>query len=171
MRKKFEILVPTWPRSNREQFWGDTKYGPYSGTDSVKIHFRGMSEGDTITWSTDEARAMMDVILYIWFDKQGTFSIDLRLADIHTMTLREAELRVKLLKKLINKLSKASFPVDQFIRGNEILELLRHVFSALGVKRSVQYHGIAVDETYVPIDDVTKVIASEINERLSRISN
>ena len=51
----------------------------------------------------DDCRAIRDVGLYVWVSIEGTVSIDLRLHDLSSLTLREGEQRIKVLKRQFAK--------------------------------------------------------------------
>lgn len=169
---KLEILVPSWPTQRAEAKYGSTNLGNYGTCDSTKLYFRARDLNDS-TWVSDAARAYQDICLYIWFDKDGTFSIDFRLCDIHTLQLKDAEDRIKILKKLIRKVTAKNIRLGDFYREfseRDIKDLLTIAISAIGVKRTIQYHGIGVKETYAPVSGVIDFITADIVSRRAKIT-
>lgn len=167
---KIELLIPSWPAQRADAQYGATNYGAYSGVDTTKMYFRARDMNST--YVSDDCRAYQDICLYIWFDNDNTVCLDLRLCDIHTMQLYDAEKRIKLLKKMIAKANKSGVIMDNFYRNVDdlgIYDMLKKVVSALGIKRTIQYHGIGTPDTYAPVDDVVSYIAKDVIARRNKM--
>jgi hypothetical protein len=168
---KLEILVPSWPAQKAEAQYGAHNFGGTGTCDSTKILFRARDLNDS-NWVSDAARAYQDICLYIWFDKDNAFSIDFRLCDIHTLQLKDAEDRIKILKNFIKKATAKNIRIGDFYRDfteADIKELLIDVLQALGVKRTIQYNGIGVKETYASFYSVVEKVAEDIIKRRSNL--
>lgn len=169
---KLEIMVPSWPAQRAEAQYGAHNFGGTGTCDSTKILFRARDVNEKTSWVSDAARAYQDICLYIWFDKDNTFSIDFRLCDIHTMQLKEVEDRIKILKKFIKKATAKNIRIGDFYRDfteADIKELLIDVLQAVGVKRTIQYNGIGVKETYASFYGVVEKVAEDIVSRRANL--
>lgn len=170
MRKitKMEILLPTWEGNTGERYWGDYNYGGYDNeTTSIWLSLRGLVPGDPYSYMQDECRAVNDLGLYIWISANGTVSIDLRLHDCGSLTLRESELRIRVLKRLLVR-GKA-YPFSSFVRGSNVHAEITKALDTLGVKRTLVYHGTGISETYQPVGIAIKRIAETVNMRLEKM--
>lgn len=167
-KAKTEIVIPTWEGRTGPSYWGDTDYGSHDNhSTSFWLLLRGVVPGDKFSYMTDDCRVIGDMGLYVWIAIDGTVSIDLRLHDLGSLSLREGEHRVKLLKRLYVK-GKA-YPFNNFQRETNVHTELVKALDALGIKRAMVYHGINTEETYLPVGLVVKLIADNIDERLIRM--
>jgi hypothetical protein len=165
-RAKTEIVIPTWEGRTGPNYWGDTDYGSHDNhSTSFWLLLRGVVLSDKYSYMTDDCRAIGDIGLYVWLAMDGTVSIDLRLHDVGSLSLREGEHRITLLKRLYVK-GKA-YPFNNFQRGTDVHTELVKALDALGIKRAMVYHGINTEETYLPVGLVVKRIADSIDERLN----
>ena len=163
-----EIVIPTWAGRTGPSYWGDSHYTSYDNeTSSFWVLLRGVVAGDRYSYMNDDCRAIGDIGLYAWISTDGTVCIDLRLHDAQSMTLRDSEQRIKVLKRLIAK-GKA-YPFSQFVKGTNVHTELTKVVDALGIKRAMTYHGINTAETFEPVGIAIKRICDEIHERLKRM--
>ena len=140
-KQKLEIMVPIWPGRDNESYWGSNDYCSYNVTDTVTstwISLRAINHSDEYSYMNEADRAINDMGVYVWASTDGTVSIDIRLHDIHSLTERDLELRLKHLKALRRKVSK-TFHLDSFSRGADIHTELTRFFAALGVWRSIEY--------------------------------
>lgn len=168
--QKHELVIPTWPNASGWAYFGGTDYTSYTDdTTSFWLSLRAVKEGDKYPYFDEGVRAVNDMGLYCYVCTDGTVSIDIRTKDGGHQTLREAELAVKTLKRLIAKASK-SYPVGNFIRGGDIHTELTKVLASLGIQRSIQYRGINVDETYDPVGIAVARIAEIINKKLGSLT-
>lgn len=167
---KHELVIPTWPNASGPGYFGDTDYTGYNDdTTSFWLSLRAVKEGDKYPYFDEGIRAINNMALYCWACTDGTVSIDLRIHGAGSQTLREAELAVKTLKRLTAKGSK-TYPLGNFTRGANLHSEIIKVLAALGIQRSIQYHGIGVDETYEPIGIAAAKIAEIINKRLANMT-
>lgn len=161
---KPELMIASWPAN-------PIKVDDYHYNDSTtasRVYLRMVNPEDK--WGvSDEARAANDLGLYVWADIDGTVSIDVRAMDIHSATLRELEARVKLLKRLNAKAEKAGFTFHNFHRDTTVYEQLIRCLDAMGIKRSVEYHGINAPETFAPVGIAVKRIADAFDNQLQRM--
>lgn len=163
----YEIVVPVWPREAGFSFFGDRDYSHYSDdVGSAHIKLRAIREGDKYPWFTDDVRAINDLTLYVWFSSDGTISVDLRHESVGHQTLRELKAAVKQLQKLSAKVAKKYPMLNNFTRStSDIKTELTSVLAALGVKRSVKYQGIGVDDSYQPIELAINPICDILEKR------
>lgn len=160
-----EIVIPTWVGRTGPSYWGDSDYTSYDNeTSSFWVLLRGVVAGDRYSYMNDDCRAIGDIGLYAWISTDETVCIDLRLHDVQSMTLRDSEQRIKVLKRLISK-GKA-YRFSDFVRDTSVHTELTKVVDALGIKRAMTYHGINVAETFEPVGIVIKRISDCIDERL-----
>jgi hypothetical protein len=165
---KTEIVIPTWAGRTGPSYWGDRDYSGYDNqSSSCWVSFRGVMPGDRHSYMTDDCRAVGDIGLYVYATVDGTVSIDLRLHDAGSMTLRECVQRITVLKRLFAK-GKA-YRFSDFARGTNVHTELTKTVAALGIKRAMVYHGINEPETFEPVGIALKRIADCIDDRLDRL--
>lgn len=159
---KPELMIASWPdrRIDLPTYDGSTCI-------SHSLYFRMVDPDDR--WANDEARAYADLGLYVWCDLDGTVSIDVRAMDIHSANVREMELRLKLLKRLTAKAERAGFSFHAFKRDADVFDQMMRCIDALGIRQTVEYHGINVDETYAPVSIAIKRVADAINTELQQL--
>ena len=163
-----EIVIPTWAGRSGPAYWGDHDYGSHDNqTTSFWLLLRGVVPMDPYSSFNDDCRAIGDLGLYVWLSVDGTVSIDLRMHDVGSLTLRESEQSLKALRRLFVK-GKA-FPFNHFVRDTYVHTELTKVLDALGIKRALAYHGINTCETYEPVSMAIKRISDAINERLEQM--
>ena len=80
-------------------------------------------------------------------------------------TLAEGEQRMMVLRRLHRK-GKA-YPFSSFARGASVCDELSRALAALGIVRSLVYHGINTAETYERVGLAIERIAASIQERLA----
>jgi hypothetical protein len=161
MKSKSELMIASWPDRRID-------IPAYEGSTCIShaVYFRMVDPDDK--WTNDEARAANDIGLYVWCDIDGTVSIDVRAMEIHSANIREMELRLKLLKRLTTKAERAGFSFHTFKRDADVFEQLTRCVDALGIRQTVQYHGIGAQDTYAPVSIAIKRIADAVNDALSR---
>lgn len=169
--EKFEIVVPVWAGKSGYQYFGDADYNSCtSEIASAHISLRAIREGDKYPYFLDAVRAINNLSLYVWFTHDDCISIDLRHNGDRSATMTEAEANLKAFKKYRAKALKGYPMLNNFHRGTTNLHTeLTLVLLALGVKRSVEYHGIGVDETYQPIALAVKSIADILEVAKGRL--
>jgi len=165
---KTEIVIPTWVGRTGPGYWGDQDYSGYDDQSSAFwVSLRVVMPGDRHGYMNDECRALSDIGLYVYATVDGTVSIDLRLHDTGSMTLRECELRTKIMKRLLVKAKTYSF--SDFARGTNVHTELTKAAAALGIKRSMVYHGINEPETFELVGLALKRISDCVDDRLNRM--
>jgi hypothetical protein len=165
---KSEIVIPTWAGRTGPGYWGDRDYSGYDNQSSTFwVSFRGVMPGDRHSYMNDDCRAVGDIGLYVYATVDGTVSIDLRLHDAGSMTLRESVQRITVLKRLFVK-GKA-YRFSDFARGTNVHTELTKAVAALGITRAMIYHGINEPETFEPVGIGLKRIGDCIDERLDRM--
>lgn len=173
-KPKLEICIPIWPNKDNESYWGSNDYVSYGYSDSATttwINLRAINHADEYSYMNDADRAFNDFGAYIYLSTDGTVSIDIRVHDVHALTERDLELRLKHLKALRRKVSK-QYPLDSFERGADIHTELTRFFAALGVWRSIEYvrdsSGKSADK-FDPVGIAINRIADTLNKRLDRL--
>ena len=163
-----EIVIPTWEGRTGPSYWGDRDYSAYdSDASSFWLSLRGVVPSDKYCYMNDDCRAVGDIGLYVWIGVEGTVSIDLRLHDVGSLTLRECELRIKVLKRLFGKAKAYTF--GAFSRNTTVHTELTKVLDALGIKRAMVYRGTNVAETFEQVGLAIKRISDTVDERINRI--
>ena len=97
----------------------------------------------------------------------GTVSIDLRLHDAGSMTLRECVQRITVLKRLFAK-GKA-YRFSDFARDTNVHTELTKAVAVLGIKQAMVHHGINEPETFELVGIALKRISDCVDERLNRM--
>ena len=165
---KTEIVDPTRAGRTGSSYWGDRDYSGYDNQSfSFWISLRGVLPGDRHSYMNDDCRAVGNIGLYVFTTVDGTVSIDLRLHDAGSMTLREAVQRITALKRMFVK-GKA-YRFNDFARDTSVHTELTKAVVALGIKRAMIYHGINEPETFEPVGIALKRIADCIDDRLDRM--
>lgn len=101
---KTEIVIAAWAGRTGPAYWGDQDYCGYDNQSSAFwVSLRGAQPGDRQLYLNNDCRAVGDIGLYVYVTVDGTVSIDMRLHDMGSMTLHEAEQRIKALKRLLAK--------------------------------------------------------------------
>jgi hypothetical protein len=131
------------------------------------VSFRGVMPGDRHSYMNDDCRAVGDIGLYVYATVDGTVSIDLRLHDAGSMTLRECVQRITVLKRLFFR-GKA-YRFSDFARDTNVHTEFTKAVAALGIKRAMMYHGINEPETFEPVGIALKRISDCVEERLDRM--
>lgn len=160
---KPELMIASWPQRRID-------LPTYDGSTciSYSLNLRMVNPEDK--WGLgDEARAHSDIGLYVWCDIDGTVSIDVRAMDIHSANVNELTLRLKVLKRLTAKAERVGFTFHAFKRDADVFEQMMRCIDALGIRQTVEYHGINVDETYAPVSIAIKRVADAINTALQQL--
>jgi len=163
----YEIVVPVWTTRAGFGYFGCEDFTSYADdVSSAFISLRAVREGDKYPWFSEDIRAINNIGFYVWFDSDGTVSIDLRIDHYGRQTLHEAEAGLKMLKRINAKVAKKYKMLGNFTRGtSDIHTELTLALEALGVKRSVKYHGINQPDEFQPIALAVKVIAEILEKR------
>ncbi len=163
-----EIVIPTWDGHSGPGYWGDHDHGSHDNqTSSFWVSLRGVVPGDPYSCMSEECRAIGDMALYVWIDVDGTVSIDLRLHDVGSLTLRECEQRIKVLKRTLARAK--AYPFNSFQRKTDVHTELTRVLDAMGIKRALLYHGINTTGNFEPVGLAIRRIADCIDARLERM--
>jgi hypothetical protein len=165
---KTEIVIPTWAGRTGSAYWGDGEYSGYDNqSSSFWVSLRGVMPGDRQSYMNDDCRAVGDIGLYVYATVEGTISIDLRLHDAGSMTLRESVQRITVLKRLFVK--GKDYPFNGFARDTNVHDELTKAVAALGIKRAMVYLGINEPETFELVGIALKRISDCIDVRLNRM--
>lgn len=164
-KSKPQLMIASWPLQPVRV----SDLYPDVTNVSARIHFRMIDPNDKWLSGTDEARAATDLGLYVWADIDGTISIDLRAMDIYSASLREMQARVKLLKRLDAKATKAGFTMHDFHRNASMHDTLTKAVAALGIHTSIEYRGIGQPDTFAPAGIAIKRIADALDAQLESI--
>ena len=164
--RKIEIVIPTWDGRSGPSYWGDTDDSSHDNqSTSFWLSLRGVVPSDG--YINGDCRAIGDIGLYVWIDLHGTISIDLRLHEVHSVSLYEGVQLINLLKRLC-AIGKA-YPFSNFQRGTTVHTELTKALDALSIKRALVYHGINTSESYEPVEMAIKRISDHLIERLDRM--
>lgn len=164
---KRELLIPTWPEAYATaQKIGAADYGSACGSDSMWVHLRSKpAEGSDEYEHSDAHRVWQDISLYLYVSKDGRCCIELRAHELHSGDVRYLELLLKTLKWALKRL-----PTDgNFFDISELPFRLASVCTALGIKRTVEYHGINTKNTYADITKALALINAEALRRYNRM--
>jgi hypothetical protein len=165
---KTEIVIPTWAGRTGPGYWGDRDYSGYDHqSSSFWVSLRGVMPGDRHSYMNDDCRAVGDIGLYVYATVEGTVSIDLRLHDAGSLTLRECELRIRVMKRLLVKGKAYSF--SDFARDTNVHNEMTKAVDALGIKRAMVYHGVNEPETFEVVGLALKRISDCVDDRLDRM--
>lgn len=165
--KKPIVVLATWPEQPGARYFGHSEYGGYvDGCDSIWLSLRSAMPGDDCYYMDDSARAMSDIGLYVWFDECGNTHNYFAIHETHNMKLSEAELRVKILRKLDKKIQQVGRRTADSFRP-----MLMDIFNAIGVTKAIEYrHMVSIkDSTFIPVYDAVEVIAKELDRRYAII--
>lgn len=171
-KPKLELMLATWPRRADETYFGD-RWGDWRGLDdclSCKLRMRMVDRADKYAYMNEASKAIADIGVYVWVSRDGTVSLDLRLFDIHSMELQEVEARAKALKAMFAKAAKGGYPLGRwtFVKTRDVHAELCKLFDALGIRFTIEYHGIGQDETYAPVGVALRRIADDIEKQVVR---
>lgn len=165
--KNIEIFIPSWPgKTDLISKVGTADYGhSCCSVDSFKIAFRAkqVSEGYLPEY---QYRCWMDIGLTIFVHKDGQIDLDLKAQDVHSADIAQLEHLVKCLK-WANKRRDLVWGVG--LKLDSLPFYLMNLCTVLGIKRTVQYHGIGVMETYAPVSSALGVIVAEAKRRWERL--
>lgn len=160
---KLELMLAIWPdRSTTWERIGDADFGGCRDTfDSMWLALRMGCPTDPDCYRDSAARVVRDTGLWMFFDAtEGRVpSIEPRLHDVHSATLSDAEALVKTLRGLVRKMP-APRP--------DFRLYLQDVCAALGIRKAVQYHGIGVRDTFVPVYDALPLVFADFDRRMAR---
>jgi hypothetical protein len=162
MKTKPELMVASWPGRHADR---SAYFDPTGTCVSAKLPLRLIDPQNK--WLTgDEAQATNDTAIKVWADLDGTVSIDICATDIYSASVSALELRVKVLKRLTAKAAKAGFGFHQFQRDTTVFDQLARCVDALGIHRTVQYHGIDQPETFAPSAVAIKALADLLHNQM-----
>ena len=164
-----ELLIPTWEYRTGYGYWGNYDYG---SDDNYSLSFwlslRCIVPGDVYFYLDENCRSIQATGVHVWVSVEGAVSIDLRMFDLRSMTLREGVHHVDVLKHLIARAKDYEF--NNSTRGSDLHTELTKVTDALGIKRSLVYaSAVGGHDTYAPVGLAIKRISDCIDERLSRM--
>lgn len=167
-KPKTTYVLAVWPQNGRlhqpELMWGSNDYVNYrDSTGSTWLSLRAISPD---RWTNDEIDAWRDIGVYVRFDAEGLAMINLKLHDVHSLNLHQLEYRTKLLRKLINKLTKAGFQLDRFDPCYSLRAPLKRLFAALGITQVVRYQPGAAKDVLEPIEPYLDAIGDALNGRV-----
>lgn len=163
---KLELLLATWPDQPGVRYFGHADFvSSVSGCDSLWLSLRGSRAGET-AWMDDDARAASDIGLYCWFGDTGTLQFEFAIHDVSNMRLREAEARLKLLRKLDK-----AMPALRNRTADTFRMALMDIFNAIGVTRAIEYRYMVptTKATFIPIYDAVEKIGQVFDKRYANI--
>lgn len=172
MRKaKPTIVLATWPQHSGVAYFGDREYdkwGEYS-CDSVKLKFRAIDHHpDTGLYLDSDTRdAVSNLGLWVWFDQSGRLSIEARMFDIHSLTMRQMDANHRLLKWASGKMDNLSISLSSVQVPSAHLAL-SVVLAELGIKQAIEYR--PGTDTFIKADAALVKIADHIETRWKRMN-
>lgn len=164
--KGVEILIPSWPdaRDSVTRI-GCADYGKSWGSiDSFRFQFRGRQTAEGYL-PEYQHRCWMDIGMTVFVHGDGQCSIEVRAQEVHSASLENLEHLVKCLK-WVNK-SMGDVPSCQL---DTLPFVLMSICGSLGIKRTVQYRGVSVPETYAPVSEALSIIVGECRRRHERMA-
>lgn len=165
--KKATVVLATWPENRGARYFGHDDSG-YSvdGCDSFWLSFRSHRPGDDCHYMDESARAVNDIGMYVWFDERGAVQTNFAIHDSHNMNLREAEARLKALRKFDSKMPSLCGRNAESFRP-----FLMDIFNAIGVTQAIEYRHLvpASKSAFVPIYDAVEAIGKEFDKRYAAI--
>jgi hypothetical protein len=164
--KGVEIMIPTWPEALNFSKLGGRDYGSSGcGVDSMKLQFRArqVSEGYLPNYQT---RCWMDIGMTIFIHKDGQCSVGIAAQEVHSAGIPELEHLIKCLKWAEKRQAKVA---ENGLKLDSLPFYLMNLCIALGIQRTVEYHGTNVDETYAPVAEALAFIVGECKRRWERM--
>lgn len=173
MRKqKPEIALATWPQGADAAYFGDRQYDHWGvkDCDSLWLKLRAIDPDSKSGFylDSDTRDAVSSLGIWIWFNKSGQLSIEPRLHDIHSLTLRQADAHHSLLKwacARIEKLNLAAYGVN--VESAHLA--LSVALGDLGVKRAIEYRPSHQTDTFITVDAALSRIVKHLHARWSRM--
>lgn len=157
---KHQLHIATWPAANNEQFWGDRNYSTtVDSCSSAWINLRATIPDER--WGDRYTQSVSNIGVYVWFNEDNKICLDLRLRDIYSATLTEAEHLIKTLKQLTSK-AKRRYPVNTFVAGSDLRAELGKFFDALGVKTAIEYNGLGQQDSFSPVSSALERITATL---------
>lgn len=166
-----QLVIATWPgRTGADYFdrnWGDWRH--MDDCLSCWLKLRVYADGKDLFYDTEE-QAVRNIGIYVWVSRDGTVSLDLRLHDIYSLELHEAESRYKTLKAMHAKARKAGACCGRwtFVKTRNLRGELEKLLAALKIKNAMEYHGVGTNETITPIGNALDRICEEIEKQVQR---
>jgi hypothetical protein len=172
-RSKQAIVLATWPHKTNtpsDQLGNGRDFGNLDDCDSFWLSLREVDLLDPDAYQSTESRLVHNIGIWVWFSitRDGTatgrrvLNIEVRLHDIHSMTLRECELTLKRFKALVKRMPATGDEADFGIA-------IQRVFAALGITHAIQYRGVGVTPTLAPIYEAVPIVVAEYDRRAARI--
>ncbi len=157
---KLRIAIPTWANSTGAGFIGERPVTMYEfPSTSISLRLRAIDPADPGTYIGNEGRALSNLCLWFYVSADGGkrgFSVDVRMTDVHCAGLREAEHTLKAMRTIARKIP------EQF-KDEPIYLYLPRMLAAIGIKHSVQYHGIGATDKHLPVAAVLPAILAYID--------
>lgn len=166
--KNIEIFIPSWPgKSTTYEKIGAADYGPsICSVDSARVSFRAqqVSEGYLPEY---QYRCWMDIGMRLAIFKDGQVQIELKAQDVHSAGVDQLKHLVKCLEWANKRMSLATEGYKLTV--TTLPFYLMNLCDLLGIKRTVQYHGVGVIETYAPVSCALVLIVDECKRRWERL--
>ncbi len=166
--KGVEVFIPTWPgKSSTCERIGSADYGPsVCSVDSTRVSFRAQqaAEGYMPQYHT---QCWQDLGMRLAVFKDGQVQIELKAHDVHSAGIDQLKHLVKCLEWANKRMSLAT---DGYKLTVATLPFyLMNLCDLLGIKRTVQYHGISVMDTYAPVSEALVMICADAQRRWERL--
>lgn len=166
--KNVEILIPSWPDSSSNvlklgvEDWGNSG----CSVDSFVLHLQALQASDGFI-PDYQVRCWGNVGMAIFVHSDGQVSIEIRAHDVHSANVDKLEHLVKCLKWAHKRMTLVK---DGYkLTVSTLPFYLMNLCTVLGIKRTVQYHGMRSPETYAPVSETLALIVEECQRRWERL--
>lgn len=161
---KTEILIPMWPNksSPSDKIGTGPRYSDLGSCDSFWIPFRARPVGEGYEFA-DCCSVWQEIGIYVWMSADYGISLEIKAYSIHSADIRRLELLLKTVKWAHKRLDGMAKTTPENV-AFQLVEICRR----LGIKRCIQYRGMARDE-FVPVAEILQVIAAEIATSYGRL--
>jgi hypothetical protein len=132
---QIEILIQIWPGDKGCKYWGDYDNNSFDDSyydnhnSSFWVSLDCIVPNDKYSYMKNDCRAIRDIGLYVSVSTDKTISMDLRLHKVESLSLYEAEQRIKTLKRLFVKANEYKF--NSISHDTDVHSEMTKVFDAL----------------------------------------
>lgn len=156
------LYIPTWPHAfTSYDKIGAPDYGN-SSCGSVYVSFRARPKTDEYEGDF-KFRVWQNLALYIWFDAEGTVIMYLKAKGIFSADIYELEKTLKTLKAATKK-----FP-EKRVTLETLPFALAEMCTALGIKQTIEYHGISQPDTFAEVQKAIALVVKEVQRRFNQL--
>ncbi len=167
--KNTTLYIPSWPEAHDStgRIGVDYRNAYDTSMDSLYLPFRARPKTSDVYEHGDSFRVWQDLALYVWMSAEYGIQIEFKAHAVHSGDLRYMELLCKRMKWAAARLDKAG-DLDKLTPESLPYALIR-ICEALGIKETVQYHGMRCADTYAPVTAAIQLIVAEVTTRYNRL--